>query len=71
MLRHFIFIHILVILMVDTIFNDKIFNFVEILHHRYNISLIIYPIFILFISIFIFFLSMFIKEIIKALRNRK
>ena len=71
MLRHFIFTQILVILSIDIIFNDKVFNFVEQLHNKYNISLIIYPILILFITIVIFFLKILIKEIIKALRSRK
>ena len=71
MLRHFIFIQILVILLVDIIFNKKIFNFVEVLHYKYSAALIIYPVFILFISIFVFFLSILIKEMIKALRSRK
>ena len=71
MLRHFILIQILVILLVDIIFNEKVFNFVEVLHYKYSAALIIYPVFILFISIFVFFLLILIKEIIKALRNRK
>ena len=71
MLRHFIFIQILVILLVDIIFNKKIFNFVEVLHYKYNTALIIYPVFILFVSIFVFFLSILIKEMIKALRSGK
>lgn len=71
MLRHFIFIQIIVIMLVDIIFNRKIFNFIEVLHYKYSTALIIYPVFILFISILIFFLSILIKEIIKALRSRK
>ena len=71
MLRHFIFIQILVILIVDIIFNGKVFNFVEQMHHKYSTALIIYPVFILFLSIGIFFLLLLAKEIIKALRSRK
>lgn len=71
MLRHFIFTQIIVILVVDIIFNEKVFNLVEQLHYKYSISLIIYPVFILFVSIFLFFLLILAKEIIKALRSRK
>ena len=71
MLRHFIFCQIVVILVIDIIFNKNIFSFVENLHNKYDIALSIYPIFLLFITIFIFFLTILTKEIIKALRSRK
>ena len=71
MFRHFIFIQILVILITDIVFNKNIFSFVTVLHNKYNIALLIYPVFLLFISIIIFFLTVLAKEIIKSIRNKK